>query len=462
LRFGRIAADDSTAGSSVESAGGIALTAGDALHLTGARLSAGGSLSFTATGALDLRATQLRAAAHVTGSAAAMTLHGDPVRSEMVATAGSLVLSAPGALHNAGGLIQGGQRIDGIAAPTGLSAQGAVTLDFGTGVTNQSTQDLGILFGAGGDLVMRTQGDLHNLNGRILANGAITLAAKGAIKNVTAPHGASAHGIVTGATAATAPTVIETRRARPFWAVWSKPRRIYHVVMNGAIIDTTRLATITAFGSMTLQAGGALRNIGGEVNANGGDLHITAAGFENRGLITGALDLQLDCRRHCAARGGGTVAVAGGQIAAAGNVTLTGADTAQIIGGRVFGAQGIALEANRVTLESIRLPLIVLRESGLYNLWSGATARVILRDQGGSLEAGPPDAALGTGVGSGMIIIDSPAALRNDGGTLQAPGGVVVPGGIAPLRRAAAEDLAATTPDTRPIGWFGHLPSVRQ
>ncbi|GGE50340.1 hypothetical protein GCM10011360_41760 [Primorskyibacter flagellatus] len=406
----------------------LSLTGGT-LRLLGADVTAEGSVQLEAEG-LELVDGSLRAAGHLVGTVGAMTVRSVARQADVVAENGSLVLSG-GSFTNAGGLIQGGQRIDGVAAPDGSGVEGAVTLSFTGDLRHGSTADhLGLIFGAAGDAVLRAGGDLEVRQARVLANGAVTLAAAGDVGVLTADA---------------APVAVQTVRRSRGLLFFLPKRRVTTLTYAADPVAADRTAIVTALTGVTVTAGGTIRNHGGEINANGGDIALTAAAVDNRTHAVGHVAMTMTCGRSCRSAGTSELAFLPARIAATGHVTVT-ADLLDNAGGEVLSLADLTVTAARVRLASVQDPLVVSRPGGLYNLWSGASSWIILRDRFGGLLAD-----------AGRLVIRSLTPVEMEGGYVSARDGTEMTAGEATGR--AVGGIRPGGGDA-PLGMLARVPAI--
>lgn len=416
--------------------GSAAFTSGAALSFGPGRITAGDSLSFEAGGAAVFSGASLRATGHLVGTAASVTLDDMSGRPELVAEAGSLILAAAGDLKNTGGLIQGGQKFDGVATGSGVEAAGAVTLHSGGSIQNSAGRDHAILFAAGGDLVLDAGTDITNMQGRFLANGMIRISAGGDIRNLSFDPAAG-----TGSLAYSV-----SSRKRPFWAFWRSPRSSVRLSYDGLDIDPERLATITASEGVVMRAAGLVLNHGGEINANDGDVSITARKVETIGLVAGRMTLSLDCGRSCTSIIDGAATLVGGRINADGSIVAEAAEGFENTGGQVFATARIVIEADQISAVSRALPVLISRPGGLYNLWAGPTMRLLLRDHYGAFVTE-----------AGDLVLTTRLPILIDGGQLLAGGETITPAGVDVRAEAGGKSLHS---GGGAIGLFSDFPLI--
>lgn len=414
----------------------MGLTTGAGLTLTESDLAATGTVSLNALGSLRVTGTSLLAFGDML--IAADDAHVAPGTSpgSIVARNGALVLTTRGTttagdLAVTGSTLQGATAQPGVSNAAGQAADAALVLDVAGDLSLSSGDALAILFASAGDARLTIGGDFVNTRGRLLANGDITLTTGGDLLNLT------------DGGAATPNVSIDTRAgARQWWTLWMRRTRETQLRYDfGILANPDRLATLTATGAMTLTAGGTLANTGGEINANGGDLAITAARVTTTGIGSGAVTLQRVCVLSCVYEGSGSVAFYGGRIMSAGNLTLDAGSALVNSGGQIYGFGEVAITADAVTLAAAEIPTLVNRPGGLYNFWSSRAAWVFLLDQYGSVIAE-----------TGRIGVSSKRPVRIVGGTLTADT-VTLDAGQEVVRPPAARSSAAG----HRIGWASRL-----
>lgn len=390
----------------LESDGDIALTVSE---LT----SEAGSVSLSAGGALNGQDSAVTAAGHLLIDADRVDLEASGAQQVWAAQGGSLILSTTGAssagdLTISGVLLQGTRANDGLTNGAGVAAQAAATFAIAGDMTLVSTdQALGVLFAPGGDLQLDAGGGLWNLQGRIIANGDLRLNFGGALENRITPTDIS-------------PEIrTKTSRGKRLWyTLWLARERVKTQIYDfGPTLDATRSPTLLAGGALSITAG-SLVNLGGEIAANGGDLSITAATVETTGAPTGRLVLRESCAIVCSYETEGEVSVLGGRIATAGDIAITATDRFVNFGGQVQAIGGLTITAAEAETAGIGVPVLVSRPAGLYNFWRSRAAWVFLRDQFGTLIAE-----------TGQLRIASPGPLRIDGGEVVAGGGITLDAG---------------------------------
>ncbi|WP_339110152.1 filamentous hemagglutinin N-terminal domain-containing protein [Thioclava sp. GXIMD4216] len=400
--------------STITTAGVLALASDNALNLTNSMLQATtGSVSLSSGDALVARDSEVTAAGHLLIDADRVDLAASEEQHVWAAQGGSLVLSTSGTttegdLTVSGVLLQGALANDGLSNSAGVAAAGAATFSIAGDVNLTSTENaLGVLFAPGGDLQINAGGDLGNLQGRIIANGDLRLTFGGDLNNRIST------------TDITPEISSETRRGKRLWyTLWLMRERIETQVYDfGPLLDADRSPVLLAGNGLTITADNLL-NQGGEIAANGGDLHITATNIETRGAPSGRLALRESCAIICSYETEGEVSVLGGRIAASGDVSIAATDRFANLGGQVQAIGGLTISAVEAETTSLDVPVLVSRPAGLYNFWRSKAAWIFLRDQFGTLIAE-----------TGQLHIASSTPLRIDGGEIAAGGEIVLDAG---------------------------------
>lgn len=223
-----------------------------------------------------------------------------------------------------------------------------------------------------GDVALSANKDIINHTGRIISNGDIILSAGGNVENkITIPNGSQTPLVYQG----------HHKGTPMWWTGFTQGRSIRETVIDYGEFDIEgQLAFITATGAINIMAGGDIRNIGGQINANNGDVRLRATNIVSEGVVSGRLDYDRRCLILCSSSGTSTLNVSGGLISASGTLNMMADNVIENRGGFFTGLEGISLEADSVLFESVFLPQIVDRPGGLYNFWSGHSAWLYWRD----------------------------------------------------------------------------------
>lgn len=403
-----------------------------------------GSIQLDTKGAFTATGTVANAFGHLLVTADEASLTKGTRRTELKAENGSFILTtfgtdSAGHLTNTGSLIQGGVQTEGLKDSAETESAGAVTLNVKGRVINTTAEDLAVIFGAGGDVSIRTGVNIENNRGRILANGDVKLIAEGDVLNmVEAPNGA------------VDPEVVQyTRKGkRQWWTLWIKRKREAYVSYDyGTLENTDQLSAITATGGVNIEASGSLINQGGDINANDGDLEIKALRVETVGLGSGKVYVRKTCVLTCSYEGEGSVVYFGGRLNASENIKIEATERFHNKAGSVFAIGDVEIISGDVELEAALVPTLVTRPKGLYNFWASKAAWVFLRDQFGSIVAD-----------TGNITVTNDRPVKITGGTLTAGGSIELENGQEIVRAPGAQSDAPN----HTIGFFVDLPLIRQ
>ena len=404
-----------------------------------------GSMQLDAQGAFSVTGTTAVSFGNLLITADEVELNNGKDQTALTAQNGSIVLTTLGAasagnLVNNGAQLQGGTKIDGAVNSAGTVAEGAVTVSVKGQLINTSTDDLAVIFGAGGDVSIKTGATFENNRGRILANGDVRLISEGDVLNA-----------VDASDKALDPEIVEfsDRGHMQWWTLFIKRKRSSGVSYDFGTLDRPdQLSTITATGNATISAAGAVVNKGGVLNANGGDLEVTAVRVQTIGLGSGKVEVRKTCVLTCRYEGQGSVAYFGGQMNASGNLKIEASDSFLNRGGAVFAIKDIEIKTPDATLEAVLIPTLVKRPKGLYNLWASKAAWVFLRDQFGTLVAE-----------TGNINVKSDNPVKIIGGSLTASNGVLsLENGEDTVRAPSTRSEAPN----HTIGFFADIPLLRQ
>ncbi|TRD15369.1 filamentous hemagglutinin N-terminal domain-containing protein [Palleronia caenipelagi] len=377
-----------------DSTGGTSVFAGADIAFSETVSFAGADLAVDAGGMFRVDGSELRAASDVLLGFDEAKITNKSGRSEIVANAGSLVLTSRGERSDGdvlveGALLQGAVLRDGVSNPAGTEAEGAVTIDVAGALrTTTVGDDLAVLFSESGDLVVRTGANVENMAGRYVSNGDIRVVAEGDVLNmIELPDGSND------------PTVTRYTRkgSRKWWTLWMKRKRTTHEEYDfGYVARPDQLATMTAAGSLELSSGGLILNQGGEMNANGGDLTLAAVRVETIGVGSGRALVRKVCVLTCEYEGSGDIKIYGGALNAAKDVNISASASVLNKGGQILALQNVTIDTPEAQFEAVLVPTVVNRPKGLYNFWASDGAWMYLRDRFGGVIAGSGNISLNT------------------------------------------------------------------
>lgn len=416
----------------------VQVETGTTLSFRGSDLRSEGNLWLSSGKTLSVDDAVMRARGNLVASAGELRFSGTSRQSEIVAEAGSLILSSTGDLVNQGSLLQGGTHIPDAMAPDKTRSAGAVTIKTGGDVINRSDDQLAVIFGAGGDVVADAGGDIDNLHGRFLANGGLDLAAVGTVSNrIELPNGQRA------------PIITQERRhgKRLWWTLGLKRERRYRLVYDfGTVRNSEHLGMIRGSDAVEISAGTRILNEGGQIQSSGDNVSLTAPIVETASVGSGRVELQRACVFACSYEGGGEILSYGGQIEAAKDLGIMAEDLVLNDGGALYAGQDVTIDTAQLDARASRIPTVAYRPGGLYNFWASRAAWVFLREQFGQIVAE-----------TGKLTLRSPAPARVQGGVLSAGDGMDLSSG---QEIVTAPDMKRYTPGA--IGWFRGIPLLKE
>jgi hypothetical protein len=219
--------------------------------------------------------------------------------------------------------------------------------------------------------------------------------------------------------------VIETEREgkRLWFSLFLKKEKIHTKTVDfGELPIPDELAFVVADGDIDITAGEVI-NIGGEFNANSGDINITASLLDNRAVRSGRAYWESRCGFGCDSHGYSDIEAHGGQLQASGAINIDADDEVRNTGGRFLAFGDIDITAPEINTTAISLYEVVQRPKGLRGLFMQDEALLLRMDQGGSFVSN-----------MGRINFDSVQPVRVEGGILEAADGVGSVNGIDIVR----------------------------
>lgn len=360
--------------------------------------SAGQSIQLTASGNITITGSDVLAAGDVIAKAVDFALQDDGTKgSTLVATGGSVQVNTTGDIRNAGSMIQGHLR-----DASDNTSTGAVVLTAGGNIVNQTVDAsrLAILFGDSDDIVLHAGGDITNQTGRIISNNALNMTAGGEIAN-----------LVTHVPGVNDGNEVDFDHVHNLLGLRHGDSGLN--IDFGDIAIPGQLADMVADKGMTLSAA-SLRNIGGQILVNDGDLNAHISGsLINTAIRTGQVSLHESCSWFsCRTIAHSTEQSQGGLISVSGNMTVNAGTTISNTGGRVLALGQMSLTA-RVVLGTALTSYTTLSVDGGWKGWLGDSwAQVYAADDGGSFTAAGGKLAV-----TGLLELDGGTAVGAQGET---------------------------------------------
>ena len=367
---------------SVASSVTIAVTEGP-VTLEAALISAAGEITITTPQSFSANAVEVFSGDRINVSATDITLTsapelggvkvGDAARTFLAANAPLTLEATQGNIIIDGARVQGARDLDE-DAETELAVNLMSPLDIL--ITTIDVDNLGVVFGVDGDVKLEARRHILNHTSRIIANGDIFISAGGDFDNIIdIPNG----------------------EREPFANLTSSSRFLgrnseRHLILDYGELDVLdQLAFVTATGSVEITATEDISNIGGQINANDGNIVLTGRNVYSEGLVTGQFEYERKCFIFCRSSGTSTLDVTGGQISAGTELIINSENRISNRGGFLTGLEGITFNGRNIVFEALFLPQIVDRPGGLYNFWSGHSAWIYWRDVLGGAFSGGAD-----------------------------------------------------------------------
>ena len=357
ISSGRIELLVTDAGAGVRNAGHLQATSGDfVIDSAGLLEQKGGRIE--AAGDIRIRAGSVHQAQAESGDAPS------------ISAAGSLDVQVSGSLSNLGGSLSGVAR-----NPAEGAAPAALRIVAGADIVNQTPAGGAgaVIFGAADDVLLEAGGDIRNINGRVVSNGALSLHAGGTALNESVFVAGSGRSM--------------SSRDERNWLGLPRERHTT-TIDNGVLADPAHTAYWVANGQLSVTAR-QVHNLGGSLLANAGDV-VLDAGSEilNRAWLTGALTLRESCNLlFCRRTAEVSESLVGGQILASQDVRLKAGERLLNDGGLIHATRDMQLDAPRIEARGVPVHVALSRADGLRAFFGDHWAGLYAIDQGGGFTA---------------------------------------------------------------------------
>ncbi len=357
ISSGRIELLVTDAGAGVRNAGHLQATSGDfVIDSAGLLEQKGGRIE--AAGDIRIRAGSVHQAQAESGDVPS------------ISAAGSLDVQVSGSLSNLGGSLSGVAR-----NPAEGAAPAALRIVAGADIVNQTPAGGAgaVIFGAADDVLLEAGGDIRNINGRVVSNGALSLHAGGTALNESVFVAGSGRSMLS--------------RDERNWLGLPRERRIT-TIDNGVLADPAHTAYWVADGQLSVTAR-QVHNLGGSLLANAGDV-VVDAGSEilNRAWLTGAVTLRETCNLlFCHRTAEVSESLVGGQILASQDVRLKAGERLLNDGGLIHATRDMQLDAPRIEARGVPVHVALSRADGLRAFFGDHWAGLYAIDQGGGFTA---------------------------------------------------------------------------
>ncbi|WP_175952028.1 filamentous hemagglutinin N-terminal domain-containing protein [Burkholderia sp. BCC0405] len=421
LTAGRVQLIVTDQGAGVHSLGALYANAGDVvvtsngdITVADGSIKANHDVQLSTTGAVSLQGAQVTAANDVSIAAHGIVLTDDATGpSTVTAQTGVVNLTSTADISNTGSVIQAGETLQ-----NGTTTGGNVTLTAAGNITNDSSaSNLGIVFAANGAASLNAQGNITNDNARILSNLGVTLTAQGDVSNQIDHSG----GVNGGQPAAYS----DTGGSFLFFTHSTSGVNVDY----GTVNHPDQLAYIAATAGPVSISGRNVSNTGGVIQANAGDITITAQNaFTNAAVFSGQASYVQSCWIFCHASASSTVTPYGGTIQASsdpqthvgGDIAIQAGKTASDIGGTVYATGNLNVAAPITYATGVTGYSAINQDHGFKAFFGSTWAELIAFDVGGGFTA------------DGLVRLTGDAVI--DGGYLSGGKGVSVAGTTTTLR----------------------------
>lgn len=297
------------------------------------------------------------------------------------ATNGALVVVSDEDIINTGGRMQGSIRNEN----DGLST-GAVNLYAGGEIINESLDgdNLAIVFGTADNVTLSNTGssnssDITNHTGRIISNNNVFVLTDGDFNNVIDEPDFDGRGVV---------ETSESEGSRKWFTLWTIREQISEFsVEYGDLAVPNQLAFVVANGAVVIQAD-KVNNLGGEIDANGGDVVIEAQGdINNQAIVSGEAEFRQTCSFGCDTDGFSNITFNGGNIQSSGSIRINAEGELVNDGGTLLALDSILVEADGITAIGRETYQVATRPLGIRGFFVNDEAYLQRMNQGGSFVA---------------------------------------------------------------------------
>lgn len=376
LIAGEVSADEILVSTLASSMGSVIVTSAGIVTLTGTDVTASSDIGITGT------SIAIQAAAQGPGWWS----------NDFSAQYGGLMLTATG-----GGISNAGNTLQGSTAT--LTATGDIV--------NRSLDNeaLGIVFASTGDLVVDAGGLIENYAGRLISNSNVTLNAANDFSNYVTKTGGSGGTLISSGSVKSG-----------FWSrLFGGKSRAESAVDYGDLTIPGTLAYVVANGNVDITAAN-LRNIGGEIDANNGDISITTGALTNEALVTGRASLSVSCGFTCRSVASGGISLQGGTMSASRDVIVNATGHVLNKGGAILAMRDLSVTAPSVRAEAVTTWQAAALPSSAF---TPGNTRLLRADRGGSFQA------LG-----GLVRLTTTDPVEIEGGVVSGSSGEEMPAGF--------------------------------
>lgn len=265
--------------------------------------------------------------------------------------------STDGDIDIAGGLVYGVKKDD-----SNVDIKGGVHLKSSNDVnlTSLSAKNLAIIFASGDDAYVEATNDINNHTGRIISNKKTTLKAGRNILNLTDIKKVENAGVKQS---------FSRNKERLWYSFWLARRKEtgFNINYGQPIVDGQSGYIVGDEISLTAKD---IKNIGGEMNANDGDIVIDSETFVTEAVVAGEATYTRSCALIvCSSIGKSDVRLIGGILNASKDISVTATKSFLNYGGQITPYGDFTLTSPDVKLIAKRIVTIVERPGGLRHLF---------------------------------------------------------------------------------------------
>ena len=231
-------------------------------------------------------------------------------------------------------------------------------------LTSRDPKKLAILFSSNGDTYLEAKNNIINNTGRIISNGKTTLKAGNKIANIT--------NVITNENTGIK-KIFYRKKKRLWYSLWQLKRKEtgFKIKYATPVIEN-QLGYIIG-DSIDLKAD-IIENIGGEINANDGDITAKSKIFLTEGVMIGEATFTRRCGVFiCNSTGRSNVKLLSGIMNASNNINIYAAESFANNGGEVNAYNNLRINSPKIETIAKKIPVLISRPGGLFHLFGRHT-----------------------------------------------------------------------------------------
>ncbi|NRA87013.1 MAG: filamentous hemagglutinin N-terminal domain-containing protein [Rhizobiales bacterium] len=295
------------------------------------------------------------------------------VQTQLEALNGSVYIeSTDGTIDVLGGLIYGANKDS-----FDTNIKGGVHLKSSNdiNITSVDGDNLAIIFSSNEDAFLEAENNITNNTGRIISNKTTILEAGNKISNITNIERPENAGVKQS---------YSRYKERLWYTFWlARRKESGFTISYGVPLVDDQLGYI--IGDNVVLTAKTIENIGGEINANDGDITTQSETFLTEAEIIGDAQISRNCGVFvCNSTGSSNIRLLGGTLNATKNINITASKSFLNHGGQITPYGDFNIDSPDVELIAKRVPTIVQRPGGLRHLF-GQHAWLYEEDFGGNI-----------------------------------------------------------------------------